>query len=208
METTRTPLFQCVESSYQNRVGLGEVSGLARMCQVMGNFFGGSPSLGIGEYTADRQMDPDDNGIYAIEGWSIADHLRTGYGSVRSPIGMRSHGPSEKQDWREFGDMLRSLDSCGTATTTSTATWCASSHEANRPKPRRSQAHLNQGRCREGAPLRPKPRRSQAHLNPSALGSADFLPLYFTFRYNLNMLGLKLHCSILPHIQVEICLRS
>ena len=152
METTRTPLFQRVESSYQNRVGLGEVPGLARMCQVMGNFFGGSPSLGIGEYTADRQMDPDDNGIYAIEGWSIADHLRTGYGSVRSPIGMRSHGPSGKQDWREFGDMLRSLDSRGTATTTSTATWCASSHEANRPKPR----------------------RSQAHLNPSALGSAGF----------------------------------
>ena len=41
--------------------------GWARMCQVMGNFFGGSTSLGIGVYTNDRQMDPGDNGIYIIE---------------------------------------------------------------------------------------------------------------------------------------------
>ncbi len=34
----------------------------------MGNFFGGSTSLGIGPYTTDRQMDPGDNGIYIIEG--------------------------------------------------------------------------------------------------------------------------------------------
>ncbi len=30
METTRIPLSQCVERSYQNRKGLGDVSGLAR----------------------------------------------------------------------------------------------------------------------------------------------------------------------------------
>ncbi len=30
METTRIPLSSCVESSYQNRKELGDVSGLAR----------------------------------------------------------------------------------------------------------------------------------------------------------------------------------
>lgn len=36
METTRIPLSQCVESSYQNRKELGDVSGLARSIEVNG----------------------------------------------------------------------------------------------------------------------------------------------------------------------------
>lgn len=84
--------------------------GFARICQVMGNFFGGSTSLGVGAYTTDRQMDPGDNGIYVIEGWHIAEHLRTEYDSDWNPVGMRSFGPSEEEDWHEFDDMLRSFD--------------------------------------------------------------------------------------------------
>ena len=84
--------------------------GWARICQVMGNFFGGSTSLGIGIYTNDRQMDPGDNGIYIIEGWHIVDHLRTEYDADWIPIGMRSFGPSEEEDWHKFDDMLRSFD--------------------------------------------------------------------------------------------------
>lgn len=84
--------------------------GWARICQVMGNFFGGSTSLGIGIYTNDRQMDPGDNGIYIIEGWHIVDHLRTEYDADWNPIGMRSFGPSEEEDWHKFDDMLRSFD--------------------------------------------------------------------------------------------------
>ena len=61
--------------------------GWARMCQVMGNFFGGSLSLGIGTYTTDRQMDPGDNGVYVIDDCRIADHLRTEYDSDWNPIG-------------------------------------------------------------------------------------------------------------------------
>ena len=34
METTKIPLSQCVESSYQNRKELGDVSGLARSIEV------------------------------------------------------------------------------------------------------------------------------------------------------------------------------
>ncbi|MEC4175212.1 hypothetical protein VIN30_01970 [Adlercreutzia sp. R7] len=36
METTRSLLSQCVESSYQNRKKLGDVSGLARSIEVNG----------------------------------------------------------------------------------------------------------------------------------------------------------------------------
>ena len=84
--------------------------GFARICQVMGNFFGGSTSLGVGVYTTDRQMDPGDNGIYVIEGWRIANHLRTEYDSDWNPVGMRSFGPSEEEDWHKFDDMLRAFD--------------------------------------------------------------------------------------------------
>ena len=84
--------------------------GWARMCQVMGNFFGGSLSLGIGTYTTDRQMDPGDNGVYIIEGWRIADHLRTEYDSDWNPIGMRSFEPSEEEDWHKFNEMLHAFD--------------------------------------------------------------------------------------------------
>lgn len=84
--------------------------GWARMCQVMGNFFGGSLSLGIGNYTTDRQMDPGDNGVYVIEGWRIADHLRTEYDSDWNPIGMRSFEPSEEEDWHKFNEMLHAID--------------------------------------------------------------------------------------------------
>ncbi len=49
--------------------------GWARMCQVLGNFFGGSLSVGITEYTTDEIMNPGDNGIYVIENWKIVDRI-------------------------------------------------------------------------------------------------------------------------------------
>lgn len=45
-----------------------------------------------------NKMDPGDNGIYVIEGWHIADHLRTEHDSDWNPVGMRSFGPSEEED--------------------------------------------------------------------------------------------------------------
>lgn len=53
--------------------------GWARICQVVGNFFGGTLSVGIGPYTDDPSMDPGDNGIYVIEGWRIVERLTTEY---------------------------------------------------------------------------------------------------------------------------------
>lgn len=44
--------------------------GWARLCQVIGNFFGGEGSVGID--TVDRlDCDNYDNGVYIIEGWKI-----------------------------------------------------------------------------------------------------------------------------------------
>ena len=71
--------------------------GWARLCQVMGNFFGGSTSLGVGAYTADKRMNPGDSGIYAIDGWRIVDRV---YPYLRF----------EEQREYDFGDMLRSFD--------------------------------------------------------------------------------------------------
>ena len=46
--------------------------GWARLCQVVGNFFGGSLSVGID--IVDRlDCDNWDNGVYIIEGWEIVD---------------------------------------------------------------------------------------------------------------------------------------
>lgn len=44
--------------------------GWARLCQVIGNFFGGGLSVGIGLYD---NLDTDnwDNGVYIIDGWKI-----------------------------------------------------------------------------------------------------------------------------------------
>ena len=47
--------------------------GVARMCQVIGNFFGGELSLGVmstkGMSNAD--LDTGDNGVYIVQNWKI-----------------------------------------------------------------------------------------------------------------------------------------
>lgn len=84
--------------------------GFARMCQVMGNFFGGTLSLGVGAYTTDAEMDPGDNGIYVIEGWRIAEHLKCEYGPDWEPVGTREVQPWKEQHEHDFDAMLRELD--------------------------------------------------------------------------------------------------
>ena len=46
--------------------------GWARLCQVIGNFFGGSCSVGI-DVVDNLDCDNFDNGTYIIEGWKIVD---------------------------------------------------------------------------------------------------------------------------------------
>ena len=64
--------------------------GWARLAQVVGNFFGGSTSVGIGAYTTDARMDPGDNGIYVIEGW-IGNTYLDGFDRI-SPAFLNSTG--------------------------------------------------------------------------------------------------------------------
>lgn len=52
--------------------------GWARLCQVVGNFFGGSTSIGID--TVDKlDCDNYDNGVYIIKGWEIVDRKYNNY---------------------------------------------------------------------------------------------------------------------------------
>lgn len=44
--------------------------GWARLCQVIGNFFGSTTSVGVGLYTDGSEADCD-NGTYIIEKWKI-----------------------------------------------------------------------------------------------------------------------------------------
>lgn len=86
--------------------------GWARLCQVLGNFFGGANSVGICTYTTDRQMDPGDNGIYVIDGWEIVERLTTDYSSDFSTSRMVSFPESQEQSEYDFDEMLKAFDEC------------------------------------------------------------------------------------------------
>lgn len=70
--------------------------GFARLCQVIGNFFGGTLSVGIN--TVDKlDCDNWDNGVYIIEGWKIVD---------------RKHFKGQEQMNYKLEDMLVQIDKC------------------------------------------------------------------------------------------------
>ena len=48
--------------------------GWARLCQVIGNFFGGTGSLGI-DVVNNLDCNNWDNGVYLIEGWEIVGRM-------------------------------------------------------------------------------------------------------------------------------------
>ena len=82
--------------------------GWARMAQVMGNFFGGSTSIGIDRY--ERLGDQGDNGVYVIDGWKIVRRFEDDYDNDYNVIGTREIDPSREQREYDFDDMLRSFD--------------------------------------------------------------------------------------------------
>lgn len=70
--------------------------GWARLCQVIGNFFGGGLSVGID--TVDKlDCDNYDNGVYIIKGWKI--------------VGRKYFNTSEQRG-HELSDMLRAINEC------------------------------------------------------------------------------------------------
>lgn len=55
--------------------------GPARLCQVIGNYFGGNLSLGVGKIET-LDCDNGDNGKYVIKDWQIVEHT---YGIISIP---------------------------------------------------------------------------------------------------------------------------
>lgn len=61
-------LLYCKIKGY--RAPEGDSYGWARLCQVIGNYFGGSNSIGI-DSCCNLDCDNYDNGVYIIENWEI-----------------------------------------------------------------------------------------------------------------------------------------
>lgn len=68
--------------------------GWARLCQVIGNFFGGTTSIGINTLWK-LDCDNYDNGVYIIEGWEIVD---------------RCYFSGQEQDEYDLNEMLAVID--------------------------------------------------------------------------------------------------
>lgn len=78
--------------------GFDDSYGMARFCQVVGNFFGGGLSLGIERNVyMNANSSPGDNGIYEVKGWEI--------------VGRYPKKPFEQRKY-EMQKMLELIDSC------------------------------------------------------------------------------------------------
>lgn len=69
--------------------------GWARLCQVIGNFFGGSTSIGI-DRCCNLDCNNGDNGVYIIDGWDIVD---------------RKYFNGLEQDEFDLNEMLKAVNS-------------------------------------------------------------------------------------------------
>lgn len=83
--------------------------GIARFCQVVGNYFGGGLSIGIEAITTELTEDyaeAYDNGIYIIDGWEICKRIcpsgREGYDLMEMLIDIDKSQPEEEQLGEEF----------------------------------------------------------------------------------------------------------
>jgi len=79
--------------------------GWARLCQVIGNFFGGTLSVGIDKYE-NLDIDNGDNGVYVIENWKIIDRLhfegseQQNYDLKEMLLEINKHQPEHEQLYR------------------------------------------------------------------------------------------------------------
>ena len=79
----------------------------ARLCQVIGNFFGGSLSIGI-DMCCHLDCDNGDNGTYIIKGWKIVDRKyhhgfeQNSYDLLDMLIAIDKAQPQDEQLGKEF----------------------------------------------------------------------------------------------------------
>lgn len=68
-------LEYCKLKGYRNFGGKGSDGyGIARFCQVVGNFFGGGLSIGVHSMHIGSER-WQDNGAYIVDGWDIVEHI-------------------------------------------------------------------------------------------------------------------------------------
>lgn len=77
-----------------HRAPTSDCYGWARLAQVIGNFFGGTTSIGI-DVCERLDCDNYDNGVYFIEGWKIVG---------------RKYFRGNEQSGYDMGDMLKAID--------------------------------------------------------------------------------------------------
>lgn len=82
---------------------------MARLCQVICEFFGGDSSVGIGQLD-ELDCDNYDNGVYVIgKGWTVVD--RWGSGSRPMPLSMTHMGSESLSQYREIKAQLLNKES-------------------------------------------------------------------------------------------------
>lgn len=87
----------------------GDGYGIARLCQVIGNYFGGSLSLGVEPITdelTEEFADNYDNGIYIVDGWEICERIspsgHEGYDLTEMLIDIDKAQPVDEQFGEDF----------------------------------------------------------------------------------------------------------
>ena len=84
--------------------------GVARFCQVIGNWFGGDLSIGVDSTkgVSDSSLDPGDNGVYIVENWKIIgryprrDHEQNEYDPIEFMIDIDRKQPEREKLGAEY----------------------------------------------------------------------------------------------------------
>lgn len=106
-DTVEPLLKYCEMQGY--RPPSSDCYGWARMAQVVGNFFGGSLSVGIARF--ENLGDQGDNGVYVIDGWNIVERIEQEYDENWNLTGKwRDIPESQEQNEYDFDTMLREFD--------------------------------------------------------------------------------------------------
>lgn len=82
--------------------------GWARLAQVVGNYFGGTLSVGLDRFK--RLGDQGDNGVYVIDGWEIVDRLEEVRDDDFNVVGWREFPERLEQREYDFDEMLADID--------------------------------------------------------------------------------------------------
>lgn len=93
--------------------GFDDDYGMARFCQVVGNFFGGSLSIGIetGVIENEDYAKFIDNGIYVVKGWKIVRHIADPYYKEGYDLDDFLHYIDEQQPEKEqLGEYLDAVE--------------------------------------------------------------------------------------------------